>query len=60
MKLPFFFFDLAERMEGEGQTHLYELSYKVSMTVDLPVLAYIIGNSNFILTSLINFKPLAH
>ncbi|XP_076833837.1 transmembrane protein 260 isoform X4 [Brachyhypopomus gauderio] len=27
MKMPFFLFDLAERLEGRGQTGLYELSY---------------------------------
>ncbi|XP_026875416.2 transmembrane protein 260 isoform X2 [Electrophorus electricus] len=27
MKMPFFLFDLAERLEGSGQTRLYELSY---------------------------------
>ncbi|KAK3538255.1 hypothetical protein QTP70_033068 [Hemibagrus guttatus] len=29
MKMAFFLFDLAERMEGGGQTHLYELSYNL-------------------------------
>ncbi|XP_027028626.2 transmembrane protein 260 isoform X1 [Tachysurus fulvidraco] len=29
MKMPFFLFDLAERMEGGNQTHLYELSYNL-------------------------------
>ncbi|KAI5616733.1 transmembrane protein 260 isoform X1, partial [Silurus asotus] len=29
MKMAFFLFDLAERMEGGAQTHLYELSYNI-------------------------------
>uniref|UniRef100_A0A8B9LUB3 Transmembrane protein 260 n=1 Tax=Astyanax mexicanus TaxID=7994 RepID=A0A8B9LUB3_ASTMX len=29
MKMAFFLFDLAERMEGEGQTRLYDLSYNL-------------------------------
>ncbi|XP_066537295.1 protein O-mannosyl-transferase TMEM260 isoform X2 [Hoplias malabaricus] len=29
MKMAFFLFDLAERMEGGGQTHLYDLSYNL-------------------------------
>ncbi|MCI4382697.1 hypothetical protein PGIGA_G00017720 [Pangasianodon gigas] len=29
MKMAFFLFDLAERMEGGGQAHLYELSYNI-------------------------------
>lgn len=36
--MAFFLFDLAERMEGGGQVQLYELSYSVSMTVNLLVL----------------------
>ncbi|KAK1793023.1 hypothetical protein P4O66_001733 [Electrophorus voltai] len=32
MKMPFFLFDLAERLEGIGQTRLYELSYDTVLT----------------------------
>lgn len=32
MKTAFFLFDLAERMQGDGKAHLFELSYTVSGT----------------------------